>query len=198
MKPKPNMPAAKPEQKPGLLPVEPEQGKQKQPQAGSEASTSQGKPSGTVTPEQQELYDIFVSQGIKLAGPAADALKGNASPEAIGGAMFQIVVRLEAEGKKNGLNFDLAVMLHGAIEILGALLKFAGVSLPEEDQKATIGYLVGMYLNDAMKTGKMSKEQVVQLAQQAEQSQAGQAIPAGEAPAGRLPAMSGGAGNGRA
>jgi hypothetical protein len=83
--------------------------------------------------------------------------------------MFEIVSRVESEGNKNGVIFDLAVMLHGAQEILTTLLEMSGIELQEDQVKETVGYMVGMYLDNAIETGKMTKEEVVQLSEQAKQ-----------------------------
>jgi hypothetical protein len=121
----------------------------------------------TVTEKQQELYDIFVGQGINLAAQFADTLEPD--PQLIGQAMFEIVSRVESEGNKNGVIFDLAVMLHGAQEILTTLLEMSGIELQEDQIKETVGYMVGMYLDNAIETGKMTKEEVIQLSEQAKQ-----------------------------
>lgn len=142
---------------------------------------------GNVAPEQQEAYDIFVGQGTRLAQGAAKGLQGQANPQAIGDAMAGIVERVEAEGAKNGIQFDLAVMLHGAGNILQNLLVLAGVELDEAQTKEAVGHMVGRYLENAVQSGRMTQEQVVQLGQQAEQ-QGGDGV-LGAAPAGPVTPM---------
>jgi hypothetical protein len=121
----------------------------------------------------QDLYDIFVSQGIRLAGAAAEKLKGKTSIDLLGNALFEIVNRIETEGEKNGIGFNIAVILHGSNEILGHLIRFSKVQINEEQIKAVIGIATGKYLENAVKTGKMSQEQVQQLARTAQQSAGG-------------------------
>jgi hypothetical protein len=122
----------------------------------------------------QEGYDIFVSQGIKMASQMAPQLKDAQDDPAgtVSEAMFNIVNRIETEGAKNGVKFDLGVMLHGSNEIMGYLTKAMGVELTDDQVKQAVGGLVGKYLKNAVDTGKMTKEQVVQLADEAKNSQA--------------------------
>ena len=143
--------------------------------------------------EQKDLYDIFVAQGIKLASVASDKLQGNSSVDLIGNTLFEIVTKIEAEGEKNGINFGIPVLLHGSSEILSHLIEMSKVDINEEQIKAVVGLAVGKYLTNAMKTGKMSKEQITQMSQEAQQSQQGQQPSPGAPPQGAGMAMPQGA-----
>jgi DNA-binding protein YbaB len=123
-----------------------------------------------VTQEEQEYYDIFVSQGIILARQLVGQLQGNTDPEVIGNMMFQIINRVEVEGEKNGITFPGKVLMHGAGEILSVLLDEAGIEPDEEMVKQIIGVYTGKYLDNAIKTGKMTEEQVVRMGQRAQQT----------------------------
>lgn len=120
--------------------------------------------------QNQDLYDIFVSQGIKMAGPISEKMAGKASIDTIGNALFEIVKRIENDGMKHGVKFPIEVVLHGSNEILSHLIQWTGVQVDEQKTKAIIGMAVGKYLQDAIKTGKMTQEQVQQLGSQAQQS----------------------------
>ena len=120
--------------------------------------------------QNQDLYDIFVSQGIKMAGPISEKMAGKASIDTIGNALFEIVKRIENDGMKHGVKFPIEVVLHGSNEILYHLIQWTGVQVDEQKTKAIIGMAVGKYLQDAIKTGKMTQEQVQQLGSQAQQS----------------------------
>jgi hypothetical protein len=80
-----------------------------------------------------------------------------------------IVERVESEATQHGRQFALPVMLHGSQNILANLLEMSGVQLDENQVKEAVGHMVGLYLDRAVSSGKMQKEEVVQLAQQAEQ-----------------------------
>ena len=140
------------------------------------------KPAQNQSPEQTD-YDIFVSQGIMLAGPAADKLQGKTSVDLLGNTLFDIVKKVESEGTKNGVSFSLPVILSGSNEILNQLVAMTGVQLNDEQIKATIGTAVGRYVQDAMQTGKWTPQQAQQIAQEAQaavpqgQGQPGTAMP---------------------
>ena len=116
----------------------------------------------------QDLYDIFVAQGINLVSKVGPKLVGAASPDLLGSTLFDIVSRIESEGEKNGVKFDLPTLFNGSKEILEHLIDVSQVDINEEQIKAVIGVAVGKYLNNAVRTGKMSRQDVAQLAQVAE------------------------------
>lgn len=122
----------------------------------------------------QDLYDIFVAQGIKIAASVADML--NEQPQdgiigTVGDAMVDIVHKIEDDGAKNGFQFSEAIKFHGAQNILDNLLRMSGIKLNENETKTVIGHMVGRYLDESVKAGKMTKEQVVQMARDANQQQ---------------------------
>ena len=121
--------------------------------------------------ETQEMYDIFVAQGTKMAAAAAQQLQGRVNPAAVGEVLAGIVNRIEEEGGKHGMKFDLTVLLHGSTNIMTNLLELAGIEMDEDQQKETIGHMVGTYIEGAVQSGKFSQDQVVQLAEQAQQSE---------------------------
>lgn len=130
-------------------------------------------PAGQEANPEQDNYDIFVSQGIMLAGPAADEMQDKASVDVIGNTLFDIVSKVENEGKKNGVEFSLAIVLNGANEILNHLIEMSGVQINEEQIKAVIGTAVGRYVQDKMKTGAWTPQQAQEMAQQAQGAAAG-------------------------
>jgi transcriptional regulator len=118
----------------------------------------------------QDLYDIFVAQGVKMAVAFADKLTGKASVEVLGNTLFDIVNKVETQGAKNGVQFGLDVIIHGSNEILGHLIELSQVQISEEQIKQAIGIAVGRWVQNAIKTGKMTAEQLQGLAQQGQQS----------------------------
>lgn len=119
---------------------------------------------------QQDLYDIFVSQGIKLASSIGKEMQGKASIELLGNALFEIVKRIESEGQKNGIQFGLDIILHGSNEILGHLINVSKVDITEDQIKAVIGMAAGQWLRNAISTGKMTIDQARNMVQQGQQS----------------------------
>jgi len=93
------------------------------------------------TNRNQHLYDIFVSQGILLAAPAAEGLKESQGADpisALGDALYEIVHTVETEGAKNGVNFDLPILANGVQEILQVLLDMSGMQVDETDRKSVV------------------------------------------------------------
>jgi len=127
----------------------------------------------------QDRYNIFVSQGILIASKLAKSIAGKASIDTLGNALFSIVTKVEDEGLKHGVKFDLGLLMKGSQEILAYLIDKSGVDVQqmgEEGIKSIVGIAVGKYLQSAIKSGKMTQEQVIQLAQQA-QAQAPEEAP---------------------
>ena len=180
-----------------MTPTKPQQQQKPKPQA--QGPDQKGKPQGN--PRQAD-YDIFVSQGIKLASAAAQKMQGKASIDSLGNALAEIVTRVEDEGIKHGIKFDFDVMIHGAQEILTHMLGMAKVDANEEHVKAIAGFAVGKYIEGAVKAGKIKPEELQQLAQmdkgqqQGQPAPQGQEIPGGVSPSPRQQGLLGGAANG--
>lgn len=132
----------------------------------------QDKTKSNVSEQQQDLYDIFVGKSIELAGVHAQRLKDqeNVTPENVAEIMFQIVSRTEEDAQKNGIQFDMAIKLKGSENILKVLLNMGGVKFNEQQYRETIGRMVPKYLKSQVQGGKMTEQEVIQLAQQAQQS----------------------------
>ena len=155
---------------------------------------------GKGNPRQAD-YDIFVSQGIKLASAAARKMQGSASIDSLGNALAEIVTRVEDEARKYGIKFDFDILIHGAQEILTHLLGMAKVDANEEHVKAIAGFAVGKYIEGAVKAGKIKPEELQQLSQmdkgqQGQPAPQGQEIPGGVSPSPRQQGLLGGAING--
>lgn len=124
---------------------------------------------------EQDVLDIFVAQGMKLVMQIAPTLNGKASVDALGNALYNIVNKVETEGMKNGVAFPQWVLIRGTKDILIFLLNSVRVEVTEISVKAIIGIAVGKYMENALNTGKMTKEQAVEIAKQLSQNP----IPAG-------------------
>lgn len=134
--------------------------------------TEERKPN--LSPEQQETYDIFVSQGTLLASAASQKIKGVGADTpgivgTIGDAMVDIVNKVETEGEKRGLVFDDAAKVHGSAEILTNFLNMSGINLDEEQTKRVVGHMVGRYLKGALQSGRISKDKLIQMGSQLQQ-----------------------------
>jgi hypothetical protein len=116
---------------------------------------------------QQDLYTIFVAQGVKIAEQHIESVKQN--PNVIPKVMVAIVNRVEQTAEKRGIKFDISIKFTGAQEILAFLIKEAGIEIDEQALTQMIKEMVGIYLKQAVASGKMTQEEVIQLGQQAQQ-----------------------------
>lgn len=121
----------------------------------------------------QELYDIFVSQGIIILSKL-DLNYGN-DPQKIAETLVQVINKLESSGKQNGIVFPKEVLFNGAKELLIKALELAGVEPTEQDVKKIVGHMFGMYFDNAVKSGAMTPQEVADLAKEAKQMMGGQA-----------------------
>lgn len=118
---------------------------------------------------EQDLLDIFVAQGMKIVMKIAPTIKGTGSIDALGNALFNIVNKIETEGARNGVNFPQWVLIRGTKDILIYLIDTVQVKVTEDQVKSIIGIAVGRYLKNALDTGKMTKEQAMELSRQMQQ-----------------------------
>ena len=129
----------------------------------------QGQEQSGVAGPDQDLYDIFVSQGILMI--AKLKLKVTKTPEVVARTMVMIVTKVVEGSKQKGIEIPLSVIFHGAKEILIALIQRSGLEFSEADIKTIVGNMVGMYLDEEIKSGRMTPEQVGALGKQAKLSQ---------------------------
>ena len=112
--------------------------------------------------DQQELFDIFVSQGIAMIKKSAPGLNGSKDANTIADVMFTIIDRIETEGSKNGINFPPEVVYSAGKDLMGVLFEAAKIPADENLIKQVTGIVYGKYVSSRMKSGKLTKEQVVQ------------------------------------
>lgn len=112
--------------------------------------------------KQQELYTIFVAQCVKIL----KQMDIPQTPEGIAGALVNAVIRVETEGDKRGLKFDLAIKFKAGQELLSFVLQKLGMEVDEQTVQQIVKMMVGMYLQKAVASGRMTKEEVAKLAPQ--------------------------------
>ena len=139
-------------------------------------------------PKIQEQITIFVANGLqiihdpKITDDILNTIKAGKDPlEAIASVTVKIVDLLERHAEQKGVKLADATKIYGANNIMGEIILLAekaGIipKLTDEQKRQAYSLAVSMYLNDAVQSGKMTKEQLIQLAQQAKQTQQGQKI----------------------
>jgi hypothetical protein len=173
----------------GLL----EKGMASQPAAAqpTTAPAATQEPAGSSQPPDQKEIDIFVANGIKIVHnpKASDQLisqivKAAKPVEAIADATIIIVGKLEQSATAAGKKPSLTTLAYGANVIMGEIITSAEAAgmpkLNDEQKYMAFSLAVGKYLEDAVKTGKMTEEEVIQLGKEAEATPLGQKMAAGE------------------
>jgi len=168
----------------------------------------------------QEAVDIFVANGMKIIHnpKVSDALiskivKSENPVQAVADATLSIVSRLEESSKAAGRPLALPTIAYGANILMEEIMNTAEAAGMEKMDEAaryqTFSLAVGKYLDDAIKTGKMTKEELIRLGKEAEGTPIGQkmleaaqkgTLPTGQPgmpaqPGGGMPAQPGGGPN---
>lgn len=131
--------------------------------------------------------DLFVANGMKLihTQKISDAIvkqmKSAGNPvTAISGLTLNIVSQLEASAKAAGKKLSLTVLAYGANILMGEVINLAEAAgmkpISDEDKYQAFSLTVARYLDAAVKSGQMTKEEVMQLGKQMESSPEGQKI----------------------
>jgi hypothetical protein len=159
------------------------------PSAPVPAGTQPAAPSTPSGVNQREL-DIFVANGLKIVHDPKvsdklikQAVESKTPVEAIADATIFIVSRLEQSSKDAGKKLSLTTLAYGANVIMGEIIasaEAAGMEELEDDAKyQAFSLAVGKYLDEAVKTGKMTEEEVLQLGRDAEETEIGKKIISG-------------------
>jgi hypothetical protein len=155
-------------------------------------------------PKVQEEADIFVANGIriihdqKVSDGLINQIKSNKDPiVAIADATLSVVERLEQSSSQKGATLSDAAKIHGANQLMGEIInlaEIAGVPKLNDDQKyQAFSLAISKYLDGAVKSGKMPKEQLAQMGKEASGTPEGQKIAQGlNNPQSMMPAQGGG------
>ena len=120
----------------------------------------------------QDLFHIMVAQGIKIAIGMEQQLAGQKDPRILSEAILSIIERIETEGRSNGLDFPLNVVRSAGEQI--ATIVFVVAGLGEQDVeliKEVVGNVTGKYMEKNRRTGRITNEQLNQLAQEEQPQQ---------------------------
>ncbi len=140
----------------------------------------------STAPNQEEI-DIFVANGLKIVHnpKVSDALiarivKAKNPVVAISEATLFIVEKLEQSSAAAGKKPSLTTLAYGANALMGEIIASAEAAgmkkMDDETKYRAFSMAVGQYLDAAVKTGKMTKEEVIQLGKDAGETPEGQKI----------------------
>lgn len=137
-----------------------------------------------VPPQLQQQVDMFTANAMhivhnkKTSDGLIKKITNSENPVMeIADATLEITERLESGAEGRGMATTLQVFASGASAIMGEIIDLAEMAglekLTDEQKQQTFGIIISKYLDNSVKSGKMSKEELVSMGQQAAQSPAG-------------------------
>ena len=91
---------------------------------------------------------------------------------AIGETAVEIIMKIEGSAKQNQIEFELEVIVNGLNMIVGELINIceaAGAApLDEEQRYQAFAWALSKYLDYAVKAGKITQEQLIEMTQEIE------------------------------
>ncbi len=150
---------------------------------------------GKTDPKIQRQYDMFMAYCVKIihsekfADTVVDGIMKitdrNKAIDMIGQATFKVITRVETAAAQKGAKIHGSVLQNAANQVAGEIIGIAEIvglpKLSEDERAQAFSYAASLYLDDAVKTGKMTPEEVQQIAEQAKQTPQGQKIVAKQA-----------------
>lgn len=135
-------------------------------------------------PELQQEYDILVSNALRIIhGKAREAivnqLKNQEPIQAVAQSAVNVIERIEAGAASKGKRINEGVLINGAGEIIQNIIELGVASkatkpMKQEDVLKAAKMAAGLWIKNALDSGKLTKEQLVQGAQALKQSGQGQ------------------------
>lgn len=137
-----------------------------------------------MTPEQQQQFDLFISNGRKIVQEAGETILKQIQVQdpidGIASATVMVIGRLEQVALEAGTQLDPDVEIQAANGIMGEIIglyeKNGGQPLDEQQRYQAFSLAVSMYLDEAVKTGKISKEELTQMSDMMKKTPEGQQI----------------------
>jgi len=158
---------------------------------------------GEITPEIQEALDMFMSNGLniihdtKMEGIIKNAANSEDPITGIADATLMVVSRLEGGMEKAGMDLPLEYIAQAASafmqDIIEIAVSFGMEPFDEEESYAVYSIVLSKYLDQAVKSGKITPDQLQAMSEEVQATPEGQKIaqagPQGAPPAtGRQPA----------
>ncbi len=140
-----------------------------------------------IDPKAQEQYDVFMANGInilhdeKVSDQIIDQVVKSPDPiEAIARATVDLIMRLEQSATAEGIQIDNNVKTQAANQLMGEIMNLAEIAgmepLSEEERYKAFSTAVSIYLDESVKNGTITPEQLARMGQEASQTPEGQKI----------------------
>ncbi len=144
---------------------------------GGPANTSNADTQGagldgtSVSPEEQEQYNAFVTNGMQMIdNPEAlpkflESIKGAGSPvEGMANALAMLVMRLEDSAAESGQKISGDVMLHGGTELLEGLVELAEAAgvheFDEKEMESALYLAMDIYRTSRTESGSLPDKEL--------------------------------------
>ena len=122
-----------------------------------------------VTPEEQQQYDQFVTNGMQMLDDEKalpqilESIRGDGNPvEGLANALVALVMRLEDSAEEQGQKISGDVMLHGGTELLEQMVEIAekaGVhEFDEKEMESALYLALDTYRATRQEQGKLPEE----------------------------------------
>ena len=140
--------------------------------------------------DDQDQFDILMANAMTIlydekvaAGIVESVASAQNAVEAIAKATLDIFARLEVSAEQNNIQIKDGVKIQGANHIMGEIMTMVeqagGPQLNEPQRTEAYNFAVSMYLDNAVKSGKMSPEELMALSQEIQQTPDGQQMAQG-------------------
>lgn len=138
--------------------------------------------------EEQQTLDIFIANGVKLIhnekvsdGLLAKIQNSSDKIEGIALALIDIINKVEKSAIANKIKLTSIVIVHGGNHLLAEIINLAEKAglvepLNEEQRKQAFSIATSKYIDDAVKSGKITREQLNQMSQQFQATPQGKKI----------------------
>lgn len=140
-----------------------------------------------VETNEDPQYDIFITNGMSIIYDSATSkklinqiVKSPDPIEAVSDATLNVVGKLESSAESSKIKIQDSVLIQGSNALMGEIIGLAEAAgmepLSDEQKYQAFSLAVSKYIQRALKSGKMTQEQLIALGQEAAQSPEGQKI----------------------
>jgi len=135
----------------------------------------------------QKQYDRFMVNALNILhseevtdGIVKRVVVAEDKVDAIGNVALDIINRLEQSAGEKNFQINAGTIINGANSIIGEVIEIAEAAgmepLNDEQKYQAFSWTISNYLNNAVESGKISKEDLVKLGQEMAQTKEGQAV----------------------
>ena len=135
----------------------------------------------------QDSYDKFVLNALEILhspettnGIVNRVISAPDKVDAVGEIALDVVTRLEQSAEQNNFQITAGTIMNGTNTIVGEVINIAEAagmeSMNDEQKYQAFSWTVSNYINNAVKSGRISQEELIQIGQQMAQTKEGKDI----------------------